>query len=56
VEPLSFGAVVSLAGLVAEGLQDGADGGGALGGEVAADHPGVAERGAEMEVALARAA
>jgi hypothetical protein len=54
VEPLGLGAVVLRSRLLAQGFQHGADRGGALGGEVAADHPGVAEGGAELEVAVIR--
>jgi hypothetical protein len=43
VEPLVLGAVILGAGLLAESLEDRADGGGALGGEVAADDGGAAE-------------
>ena len=54
VEPLGLGAVVFLAGLLAEGFQDGADDGGALGGEVAADAPRAAERGPKSHGAVVR--
>ena len=52
VEPLALGAVVFRSGLLAEGLQDGADDRGALGSQVAADDAGAAERSADLEVAV----
>jgi len=48
VEPSLLRALVLGPGLLAQGLQDGGDGGGALGGQVAPDHPGAAERGADL--------
>jgi hypothetical protein len=50
VEPLPLGADILQAGLLAERLQDGLDGGGAFRGEVPADHAGALERGPDLHV------
>ena len=52
---LPDGAEVLGAAAFAEGLQDGGDGGGALGGQVAADPPGAVQGGVEEEVPVAEA-
>jgi hypothetical protein len=52
VEALGGGAVVFWAALLAQGLQDGLDGGGALGGEVAGDPAGVVHGGVDPDEAL----
>jgi hypothetical protein len=50
VAPLPGGAQVLGAAALAEGFEDGGDGGGALGGEVAADPPGAVEGGLQVKV------
>ena len=52
VEPLVLAPVVLRAALLAERLEDGGHGCGALGGQVAPDHARAAERGAQLEVAV----
>jgi hypothetical protein len=53
VEPLGLGAAVFRAAFLAEGFQDRADRGGALGGQVAADEGGAAERHSDPQAPLA---
>jgi hypothetical protein len=55
VEPLALVPVVFLAALFPQGLHDGADRGGAFRCRVAAVDAGAAERGPELEVAVAEA-
>jgi hypothetical protein len=55
VEALLLGAVVFRAGLLPERLQDGRHGGGALRGQVAADHARAAERGTDLEIPVGEA-
>jgi len=52
VEPLAFGAVILRGRLLAQGLEDRADGRRALGDEVAADHCGAAGGGADLDGAV----
>ena len=54
VEPLALGPVVLRARLLAQRLKHRADRGGALAGQVTADHPGAAERGTQLHEPVAR--
>jgi hypothetical protein len=55
MKALALGTVVFRARLLAQGLQDRADGGGALRGQVPADHRRAAERRPDLEVAVIEA-